>query len=295
MYNVYSENDYLLAFLYRATSLQLGVAGLQEIADIEGVENLNLSEEVQGHLRYPKLIDKILARCDFPIAEGVGPIEREEDEIILRDEDLGRTGTLIELDSLTPAEPRRPVGTADAKAPLNAPGQPPQRTTVVRAATSSLPAGGHDPLGFRDPLSDLEPPPPYQFRSTTMPALPPRTLSQTPTSPQQADYGHHKSLSGELPNVKYGGVARDMALGLRPAGQRSDQAPLRALGPNIASAPALSSQPSRHSLPQQNQPLDIEREDEDEDDYDDEDEGGGIKMVDNDSDFEYLDPTPIED
>jgi len=63
--NVYSENDYILAFLYRATSIQFGVAGLQEITDVEGVENVNLSKEVSGHLRYPELIGKILKRCGF--------------------------------------------------------------------------------------------------------------------------------------------------------------------------------------------------------------------------------------
>ncbi|KAH8593349.1 hypothetical protein B0O99DRAFT_688925 [Bisporella sp. PMI_857] len=63
--NVYSENDYILAFLYRATSIQFGVAGLQQITDVEGIENVNLSKEVSGHLRYPELIGKILKRCGF--------------------------------------------------------------------------------------------------------------------------------------------------------------------------------------------------------------------------------------
>jgi len=61
--NVYSENDYILAFLYRATSIQLGIAGLQKIDGVEGVSNLDLSEEVSGHLRYPELIGKILRKA----------------------------------------------------------------------------------------------------------------------------------------------------------------------------------------------------------------------------------------
>jgi hypothetical protein len=63
--NVYSENDYILAFLYRATSIQFGVAGLQEISDVRNVDNLNLTKEVSGHLRYPELIGKILKRVGF--------------------------------------------------------------------------------------------------------------------------------------------------------------------------------------------------------------------------------------
>ncbi|KAG4216640.1 hypothetical protein PC116_g34879, partial [Phytophthora cactorum] len=102
LFNVYSENDYILGFLYRATSMQLGIAGLQAIAEeIEGVENLNLSNEVTGHLRYPELTAKILARCGFPdVRGGAGAIEKDDGkiEIELRDKDWAETGNLIEVD-----------------------------------------------------------------------------------------------------------------------------------------------------------------------------------------------------
>jgi hypothetical protein len=88
--NVYSENDYILAFLYRATSIQFGVAGLQQISDVEGVDNLDLSKEVSGHLRYPELIGKILRRCGFGGIQGEdveGDIEGDVSEIQLIDVD----------------------------------------------------------------------------------------------------------------------------------------------------------------------------------------------------------------
>jgi pimeloyl-ACP methyl ester carboxylesterase len=53
--NVYSENDYILAFLYRTSSIQFGVAGLQP-AENSRVENVDLSSIVSGHLRYSNLI-----------------------------------------------------------------------------------------------------------------------------------------------------------------------------------------------------------------------------------------------
>jgi len=85
-FNVYSSNDYILAFLYRATSIQFGVAGLQAIADVDGVTNLDLSKEVSGHLRYPDLIGKILKRAGF---EGIAvedmDIEGDVGEIQLSD------------------------------------------------------------------------------------------------------------------------------------------------------------------------------------------------------------------
>ncbi|KAI5853584.1 hypothetical protein BZA05DRAFT_323199, partial [Tricharina praecox] len=49
--NVFSEQDYVLAFLYRTSSIQLGVAGLQKI-EVTGVENVDAGETVAGHLRY---------------------------------------------------------------------------------------------------------------------------------------------------------------------------------------------------------------------------------------------------
>ncbi|KAI1855618.1 hypothetical protein JX266_000483 [Neoarthrinium moseri] len=100
LFNVYSENDYILAFLYRATSAQLGIAGLQPINDeVDGVENLNLSEEVEGHLRYPGLIAQILARCGFNnVKGGDNKIEKEEAHIKLRNDDYAETGNLIDFD-----------------------------------------------------------------------------------------------------------------------------------------------------------------------------------------------------
>lgn len=101
--NVYSENDYILAFLYRATSIQLGVAGLQAIGDVEGIDNLDLSREVSGHLRYPGLIGKILKRAGF---EGIlvedTEIEGDVPEIQLLDGDTkgnlhDHDGDLLEM------------------------------------------------------------------------------------------------------------------------------------------------------------------------------------------------------
>ena len=63
--NVYSENDYLLAFLYRTSSLQYGVAGLMPISGLYDVENVDVSETVSGHLRYRYLVGSILQKIGF--------------------------------------------------------------------------------------------------------------------------------------------------------------------------------------------------------------------------------------
>ena len=63
--NVYSENDYLLAFLYRTSSLQYGIAGLMPISGLYDVENVDVSETVSGHLRYRYLVGSILQKIGF--------------------------------------------------------------------------------------------------------------------------------------------------------------------------------------------------------------------------------------
>lgn len=63
MINVYSTEDYVLGFLYRSTKLQMGVAGLQEIRDAPGVENMDMSKHISGHDQYRFMVGKILVSC----------------------------------------------------------------------------------------------------------------------------------------------------------------------------------------------------------------------------------------
>ncbi|KAJ9610800.1 hypothetical protein H2200_005577 [Cladophialophora chaetospira] len=58
--NVYSTQDYILAFLYRTTAAQLSIAGLQDIEGVHGVENYDMSAQVAGHLRYMQMTGTIL-------------------------------------------------------------------------------------------------------------------------------------------------------------------------------------------------------------------------------------------
>ncbi|KAK4175447.1 hypothetical protein QBC36DRAFT_24280 [Triangularia setosa] len=147
IYNAYSENDYILAFLYRATSVQMGVAGLQKIQYIEGVENLDLSEEVQGHMRYAELIEKILARCDLPVGQGVDKsIAREGSDTItiadLNNKGSGSSGTLIDFEDLKisspPQKPQQPK--QESPPPYQyAPSRSSQNTSFSKIQSSSPP------------------------------------------------------------------------------------------------------------------------------------------------------------
>lgn len=91
--NAYSTKDYLLAFLYRTGSLQYGVAGLQAMEEVQGIENLDVSELVDGHTQYRFLIGTILHEADLEaidvhvLEQQVTRYRREEEEA-KKDEEL---------------------------------------------------------------------------------------------------------------------------------------------------------------------------------------------------------------
>lgn len=79
--NVYSTKDYILAYLYRSSSIQLGVAGLQGIENVKGIENVDVSELVTGHTSYRLLTGSILHKIGF----------EDVDEEQLKEEQEART------------------------------------------------------------------------------------------------------------------------------------------------------------------------------------------------------------
>ncbi|KAI6375764.1 hypothetical protein MCOR25_002923 [Pyricularia grisea] len=188
MFNVYSENDFILAFLYRATSIQLGVAGLQPIADVEGVENLDLSDAVSGHLRYPGLIAKILARCGFPnVRDGEGPIEEDKEAIQMRDDDgAHKTGSLIDFEEPT-------VG-KDGPIAQNTPGSQtlphrPGRNTVARSNSEMLLQQMH-PIGSLERMDQQG-----KAVSASAPQLPGPGDSASPSMPANTNFDSLKATS----------------------------------------------------------------------------------------------------
>lgn len=60
--NIYSPTDYMLAFASRQSAHQFGVAGLQQIQGVGGVENHDISDILNAHLDYPALVPAILKR-----------------------------------------------------------------------------------------------------------------------------------------------------------------------------------------------------------------------------------------
>ena len=83
--NVYSSQDYILAVMYRATSAQLGIAGIQAVESVSGVENFDVSELVGGHLSYMGKTGQVLELVgweDLDLAE----VRRQEAEVEKKEE-----------------------------------------------------------------------------------------------------------------------------------------------------------------------------------------------------------------
>ncbi|KAI9892300.1 MAG: hypothetical protein M1814_001499 [Vezdaea aestivalis] len=66
--NGYARNDWLLGYLFRATSGGLGkVAGLAPVEDVPGLENLEVTTLVNGHFAYRTAMPRLLRELGFSV------------------------------------------------------------------------------------------------------------------------------------------------------------------------------------------------------------------------------------
>ena len=92
--NGYKRNDWILGYLFRATSTGLGrVAGLRPIENCLNIENLDCTELVGGHLMYRDSIPKLMKEAGFLVVseefgemEDPDPDRHRERQIALYDE-----------------------------------------------------------------------------------------------------------------------------------------------------------------------------------------------------------------
>uniref|UniRef100_A0A4W5M3K4 Transmembrane and coiled-coil domains 4 n=1 Tax=Hucho hucho TaxID=62062 RepID=A0A4W5M3K4_9TELE len=74
--NGYCRGDWLLGYVYRGSSAQLSVAGLQPISlNDRRIFNVDLSSVVKGHLDYMRQMDTILVAVGVPTREVPGPLQ----------------------------------------------------------------------------------------------------------------------------------------------------------------------------------------------------------------------------
>ncbi|XP_077631695.1 transmembrane and coiled-coil domain-containing protein 4 isoform X2 [Crocuta crocuta] len=117
--NGYCRGDWLLSFVYRTSSVQLRVAGLQPVLlQDRRVENVDLSSVVSGHLDYAKQMDVILKTVGIHTRPG-----------------WGEKGLLLAPGSLPQEEPQQTAATSSSD--KTTPGDNPRAAT----ATDPVPAG----------------------------------------------------------------------------------------------------------------------------------------------------------
>ncbi|KAF8419450.1 hypothetical protein EV426DRAFT_567573 [Tirmania nivea] len=90
--NGYSGSDWVLGFLERGSTLNMGIAGLQGVGGVWGIENVQLGEDkarrkeaiVEGHARYGEVMGLVLREC------GLGRLG------VLEDEEVVKEGVVLE-------------------------------------------------------------------------------------------------------------------------------------------------------------------------------------------------------
>jgi pimeloyl-ACP methyl ester carboxylesterase len=67
--NGFSRNDWVLNYLFRATSGGVGtVAGLGPVENVPGLENVDVTDKVAGHTSYRTFMPLILDQLGFPVS-----------------------------------------------------------------------------------------------------------------------------------------------------------------------------------------------------------------------------------
>ncbi|KAF8734351.1 hypothetical protein AX14_003397, partial [Amanita brunnescens Koide BX004] len=66
--NCYARNDWVLNYLFRATSGGVGtVAGLRPVNGVPGLENVDVTDKISGHMSYRTFMPLILDQLGFPV------------------------------------------------------------------------------------------------------------------------------------------------------------------------------------------------------------------------------------
>lgn len=67
--NAYAKNDWLLNYLFRATSGGLNtIAGLRPLEGVPGLENVDVTDKISGHMSYRTFTPLILDQLGFPVS-----------------------------------------------------------------------------------------------------------------------------------------------------------------------------------------------------------------------------------
>jgi uncharacterized protein DUF726 len=67
--NGFARNDWVLNYLFRATSGGVGtVAGLRPVENVPGLENVDVTDKISGHISYRTFMPLIMDQLGFPVS-----------------------------------------------------------------------------------------------------------------------------------------------------------------------------------------------------------------------------------
>ncbi|KAH9837373.1 DUF726-domain-containing protein [Rhodofomes roseus] len=141
--NCYARNDWVLNYLFRATAGSLNtVAGLRPVENVPGVENIDVTDKIAGHMSYRTFMPLILDQLGFPVSadyfdEPVEP-DFEGERIVVREgeEEEKKRGWFSrkKRNSAEPARASRPPSVVSAL-----PSQTEKRSSLSSNGDDDLP------------------------------------------------------------------------------------------------------------------------------------------------------------
>ncbi|KAF9077306.1 hypothetical protein BDP27DRAFT_1413730 [Rhodocollybia butyracea] len=118
--NAYARNDWVLNYLFRASSNVNTVAGLRPIQGVQGLENIDVTDKIAGHMSYRVYMPVILEELGFRVTERwfdeVEEPDFEGDRVVITEEEekaqkkgwFGRKSTTRNMSARTKAGVQRP-------------------------------------------------------------------------------------------------------------------------------------------------------------------------------------------
>ncbi|KAF8992579.1 DUF726-domain-containing protein [Hymenopellis radicata] len=172
--NAFARNDWVLNYLFRATSGGVGtVAGLRPIEGVPGLENVDVTDKIAGHMSYRTFMPLILDQLGFPVFadyfdEPENP-DFEEDRIVVREEDVKQkkgwfsrktSGTQTPVSRPPSGSPyaKKPPATADDELPprLTPPTSPGHASTPSDPEIKIPKTAGFDFAAMKEVIGSAE-------------------------------------------------------------------------------------------------------------------------------------------
>ncbi|KAK0546063.1 hypothetical protein OC845_004802 [Tilletia horrida] len=255
--NVFSRTDWILGYLYRATSGGLrSIAGLHPVDRVPDIENVDVTHVIPGHLAYRALMPLVLGELQFrvtadyfdepvdlnkiPIRQVVAEEEQEEQEKAGKLAKMFRRGTKETLPDIPKDAQGSRSGTSTSAAGAAATGS---SGTQPAAGTTSV-----EPYEYDEDLPERMPDPSHPFAPAVVSPppkpSPPERISVEPigTPTQLGVTSPHFDAEAILAELRESGIqVRELESSLPPL-----------IASNVAgpSVPPKHSGPQLHSLPQ---------------------------------------------